>query len=127
MTEITLPAPPARVHFIGIGGIGMSGLAAVLHEQGYVVTGSDSGSNAQTEQLAAQGIAIQRGHEEIVNAAAADLSSSPPPSMTIPKSSRQPNGESRSSSAPDFWGCFRNRKSRSPSPVRTENRPRPEC
>lgn len=73
MTEIILPAPPARVHFIGIGGIGMSGLAAVLHAQGYVVTGSDSGSNAQIEQLAASGIAIQRGHLDTANAAAADL------------------------------------------------------
>ncbi len=73
MTEVTLPAPPARIHFIGIGGIGMSGLAAVLHEQGYVVTGSDSGSNAQTEQLEANGVVIQRGHTETVYAAAADL------------------------------------------------------
>jgi len=73
VSEITLPAPPARVHFIGIGGIGMSGLAAVLHGHGYVVTGSDSGSNAQTEQLAAKGVTIQRGHNETVNAAAADL------------------------------------------------------
>ena len=73
MTDFVLPPPPARVHFIGIGGIGMSGLAAVLHQQGYVVTGSDSGSNAQTEQLAAQGVAIQRGHAETANAAAADL------------------------------------------------------
>jgi UDP-N-acetylmuramate--alanine ligase len=73
MTDIILPAPPARVHFIGIGGIGMSGLAAVLHEQGYVVTGSDSGSNAQTEHLAATGIEIQLGHSDVANAAAADL------------------------------------------------------
>lgn len=73
MTEITLPVPPARVHFIGIGGIGMSGLAAVLHAQGYIVTGSDSGSNAQTELLAASGVVIQRGHTETANAAAADL------------------------------------------------------
>jgi UDP-N-acetylmuramate--alanine ligase len=73
MIEITLPPPPARVHFIGIGGIGMSGLAAVLHDQGYVVTGSDSGSNDQTEQLAASGIEVQRGHSDTANAAAADL------------------------------------------------------
>ncbi len=73
MTEITLPAPPARVHFIGIGGIGMSGLAAVLHGQGYIVTGSDSGANAQTLQLASRGVEIQRGHTETANAAAADL------------------------------------------------------
>lgn len=73
MTEITLPAPPARIHFIGIGGIGMSGLAAVLHEQGYLVSGSDSGENAQTEQLAKRGIAIQRGHDRTDHAASADL------------------------------------------------------
>jgi UDP-N-acetylmuramate--alanine ligase len=73
MTDMILPAPPARVHFVGIGGIGMSGLAAVLHEQGYVVTGSDSGSNAQTEHLAATGIEIQLGHSDVANAAAADL------------------------------------------------------
>jgi UDP-N-acetylmuramate--alanine ligase len=73
MTEFNLPAPPARVHFIGIGGIGMSGLAAVLHEQGYVVTGSDSGSNVQTGQLSASGVVIQLGHTDTTNAAAADL------------------------------------------------------
>ncbi len=73
MTINVLPEPPARIHFIGIGGIGMSGLAAVLHEQGYVVTGSDSGSNAQTEQLKLRGVEIQRGHDERENASQADL------------------------------------------------------
>jgi len=73
MSDVNLPAPPAHIHFIGIGGIGMSGLAAVLHQQGYTVTGSDSSSNAQTEQLAASGIAIQRGHERTDYAAGADL------------------------------------------------------
>jgi UDP-N-acetylmuramate--alanine ligase len=73
MTISVLPDPPARIHFIGIGGIGMSGLASVLHGQGYVVTGSDSGFNAQTEQLAASGVDIQRGHDQTVNAAKANL------------------------------------------------------
>ena len=73
MTINVLPEPPARIHFIGIGGIGMSGLAAVLHEQGYVVTGSDSGSNAQTEQLKLRGVEIQRGHDERENASQANL------------------------------------------------------
>ncbi len=73
MTLDVLPEPSARVHFIGIGGIGMSGLAAVLHEQGFVVTGSDSGTNAQTEQLAARGIVIQRGHDLTELAATANL------------------------------------------------------
>jgi UDP-N-acetylmuramate--alanine ligase len=73
MTVSVLPPPPARIHFVGIGGIGMSGLAAVLHGQGYVVTGSDSGSNTQTEQLAASGVSIQRGHDLTENATRADL------------------------------------------------------
>ncbi len=73
MTFDMLPDPPARIHFIGIGGIGMSGLAAVLHEQGYVVTGSDSGTNAQTEQLALRGVSILRGHQQTEYAANANL------------------------------------------------------
>jgi UDP-N-acetylmuramate--alanine ligase len=73
MSDLILPEPPARIHFVGIGGIGMSGLASVLHEQGYIVTGSDSGANAQTEQLAAAGITVQRGHAQTDHAARADL------------------------------------------------------
>lgn len=73
MTGPTLPAPPARIHFVGIGGIGMSGLAAVLHEQGYLVTGSDSGMNAQTEDLLQRGVTIQRGHDATELAARADF------------------------------------------------------
>lgn len=73
MTVNVLPDPPARIHFIGIGGIGMSGLARVLHDQGYAVSGSDSGTNAQIEQLSARGVAIQRGHDSTRHAAAADL------------------------------------------------------
>lgn len=53
-----------HVHFIGIGGAGMSGLARVLLDAGAVVTGSDSKPNAQTDELAARGAQItfqQRG------------------------------------------------------------------
>lgn len=73
MTSVVLPPPPARVHFIGIGGIGMSGLAAVLHGQGYTVTGSDSGVNPQTAALGEAGVRIVRGHDDPSFAAAADL------------------------------------------------------
>jgi UDP-N-acetylmuramate--alanine ligase len=48
---ISLPAPPARVHFVGIGGIGMSGLARILHAWGYQVTGSDAAASDQTIRL----------------------------------------------------------------------------
>ncbi|MCC7040756.1 MAG: UDP-N-acetylmuramate--L-alanine ligase [Burkholderiales bacterium] len=51
-----------RVHFVGIGGAGMSGIAEVLATQGYVVTGSDLVANAATERLARLGVRITLGH-----------------------------------------------------------------
>ena len=50
------------VHFIGIGGIGMSGLAEVFHCYGYSVQGSDLKSSKVTERLEYMGIAIKIGH-----------------------------------------------------------------
>ena len=51
-----------RVHFVGIGGTGMSGLAEVMCTLGYQVSGSDVADNAVTKRLAKLGIAVQRGH-----------------------------------------------------------------
>ncbi|HZH43435.1 MAG TPA: UDP-N-acetylmuramate--L-alanine ligase [Lysobacter sp.] len=51
-----------RVHFVGVGGVGMSGLAEVLCTLGYRVSGSDMADNAVTRRLASLGIAVQRGH-----------------------------------------------------------------
>jgi len=53
---------PQPVHFVGIGGIGMSGLAEVLIELGYRVTGSDVKLSASTDRLAARGALIFEGH-----------------------------------------------------------------
>src|SRR6266853_4042314 len=53
---------PQPVHFTGIGGIGMSGLAEVLLELGYPVTGSDLRLSPTTERLAARGAVIFEGH-----------------------------------------------------------------
>src|SRR5690348_16474516 len=53
----------ARVHFIGIGGIGMCGMAELLHNLGAHVTGSDASENAQTERLKNMGIQVFSGHE----------------------------------------------------------------
>ncbi|MFZ2957021.1 MAG: UDP-N-acetylmuramate--L-alanine ligase [Candidatus Ozemobacteraceae bacterium] len=50
------------VHFIGIGGVGMSGLARILLESGTPVSGSDLGENSQTRMLAALGARIFFGH-----------------------------------------------------------------
>jgi UDP-N-acetylmuramate--alanine ligase len=51
-----------NIHFVGIGGSGMSGIAEVLLNLGYGVSGSDLGSNAATERLARLGARITRGH-----------------------------------------------------------------
>jgi UDP-N-acetylmuramate--alanine ligase len=50
------------VHFVGIGGAGMSGIAEVLVNLGYDVSGSDTASNAATQRLADLGARVARGH-----------------------------------------------------------------
>src|SRR5579859_7146202 len=51
-----------RIHFVGIGGIGMSGIAEVLLNLGYKVSGSDLKNSAVTQRLASLGAAIFEGH-----------------------------------------------------------------
>ncbi len=51
-----------RIHFVGIGGIGMSGIAEVLLNLGYKVSGSDLKKSAVTERLAGLGAAVFEGH-----------------------------------------------------------------
>ena len=50
-----LPRDIGPVHFVGIGGIGMSGIAEVLVNLGYTVTGSDAADNANVKRLREQG------------------------------------------------------------------------
>ncbi|HUZ76663.1 MAG TPA: Mur ligase domain-containing protein [Chloroflexota bacterium] len=57
-----VPAEP--VHFVGVGGIGMSGIAKILLEDGCAVSGSDLASNRNTEELAQLGARIFQGHDE---------------------------------------------------------------
>ena len=52
-----------RVHFIGIGGAGMGGIAEVLHTLGFQVSGSDLGANAMTRRLGDLGVQIDIGHD----------------------------------------------------------------
>ncbi len=54
---------PQHVHFVGIGGIGMSGIAEVLLTLGYQVSGSDIKSGAITERLSQLGATIYAGHQ----------------------------------------------------------------
>jgi UDP-N-acetylmuramate--alanine ligase len=51
-----------NIHFVGIGGSGMSGIAEVLLNLGYTVSGSDLGSNAATQRLAELGAKVTKGH-----------------------------------------------------------------
>ena len=51
-----------RVHFVGIGGAGMSGIAEVLATQGYQVSGSDLSASAATRRLASLGVKVTIGH-----------------------------------------------------------------
>ncbi len=52
------------IHFVGIGGVGMSGIAEVLHNLGYEISGSDITENRVTKRLAELGINIFIGHDE---------------------------------------------------------------
>jgi UDP-N-acetylmuramate--alanine ligase len=66
-----------RVHFIGIGGAGMSGIAEVLHTLGYDVSGSDRAHSSVTERLAKMGVDVAIGHaaEHVANVDAVVVSS----------------------------------------------------
>jgi UDP-N-acetylmuramate--alanine ligase len=52
-----------RIHFIGIGGIGMSGIAELLANLGYSVSGSDEKKSAVTDRLGTLGIRVAQGHD----------------------------------------------------------------
>src|SRR3989304_9995760 len=53
-----------RIHFVGIGGAGMSGIAEGLHNLGYTVSGSDKSENKVTRRLHGLGINVVQGHAQ---------------------------------------------------------------
>ncbi|HUN51375.1 MAG TPA: UDP-N-acetylmuramate--L-alanine ligase [Candidatus Sulfotelmatobacter sp.] len=59
-----LPLDIGTIHFVGIGGIGMSGIAEIMHNLGYSVQGSDLTANANVKRLAGLGITVFEGHRE---------------------------------------------------------------
>jgi len=61
--KIRLPFRVGVVHFVGIGGIGMSGIAEVMHNLGYHVQGSDVSDNANVQRLRDKGINVYIGHD----------------------------------------------------------------
>lgn len=66
LAQIRAMVPEMRrvrcIHFVGIGGAGMSGIAEVLLNEGYQITGSDISVNAVTERLSQLGATIHIGH-----------------------------------------------------------------
>lgn len=72
VANLRLPDPPARLHMIGIGGVGVSGLARMLARRGYVVTGSDMNDSPTVRELRTEGIPVAIGHDA-ANVGAADL------------------------------------------------------
>ncbi len=73
MSRSALPLKPGPAHFIGIGGIGMSGIAEIMLRQGYLVQGSDAKASANTERLARLGARIFVGHDPAHIAGAAAI------------------------------------------------------
>src|SRR6187549_2819820 len=71
-----------RIHFVGIGGAGMSGIAEVLANLGYQVSGSDVSANAATRRLSGMGVGVHIGHkaEQVQGVDAVVVSSAVQPS-----------------------------------------------
>ncbi len=61
--ELQIPDELGRVHFVGIGGSGMSGIARMMHQAGVAVTGSDRSANYSTDALVELGIPVAIGHD----------------------------------------------------------------
>ena len=72
-----LPTELGPVHFVGIGGIGMSGIAEVLVNLGYTVRGSDASDSANVKRLREKGVVVEIGHkaENLDNAVVVVVSS----------------------------------------------------
>ena len=76
-----LPLDIGVIHFVGIGGIGMSGIAEILHNLGYKVRGSDLADSYNTKRLKDKGIPVEIGHraENLADAAVIVISSAVKP------------------------------------------------
>jgi UDP-N-acetylmuramate--alanine ligase len=63
MGVITMFGKMKKIHFVGIGGIGMSGIAELLSNQGFIISGSDLRNSQVTERLKSKNIRISIGHD----------------------------------------------------------------
>src|SRR3979490_1774384 len=87
-----LPREIGPIHFVGIGGIGMSGIAEVLCNLGYTVQGSDASESANVSRLRDKGITINVGHKA-ENVAGADV-------LVVSTAMKRDNPELRATRAP---------------------------
>ena len=99
----TLPIDAGGIHFVGIGGIGMSGIAEILHNLGHRVQGSDIAENANTERLRGLGIKVEIGHRAANLGEAGVVVVSSAIRRTIPRSRRRAAPACRSCGAPRCW------------------------
>ena len=118
---------PQPVHFVGIGGAGMSGIAAVLHELGVEVRGSDLKASRYTRHLIESGVPVDRGsrrRQPRRRHAGGDLLGDPRPT---PRCARRAPPVCRCCGAPrcsrESWSCA----AASPWPAPTARRPPPRC
>ena len=92
------------IHFVGIGGIGMSGIAEVMHNLGYKVQGSDVAEGYVVEGLRKRGIPVMIGHDAGQSRRRrGGRHARPRSSATIPRSRPRSSGASRWSAAPRCW------------------------
>jgi UDP-N-acetylmuramate--alanine ligase len=87
-----LPLTIGPIHFVGIGGIGMSGIAEVLHTLGYQVQGSDISEGTNVARLREAGIPVAVGHDAGNLGARRSWWSPPPCSATTPRCRRRARG-----------------------------------
>ncbi len=98
-----LPRELGPIHFVGIGGIGMSGIAEVLHNQGYTVQGSDASESANVKRCAISGSAASSAMTPPTLARRKFWSSRPRSRRTIPSWSWRARSACPWSAAPRCW------------------------
>ena len=92
-----------RIHFVGIGGIGMSGIAELLANLGYEVSGSDAKRSKVTDRLEQLGVRFFVGHDAANVGSATSWWCRRPSAPAIRKRRRRCGGRFRSSRAPRCW------------------------
>ena len=99
-----LPRDIGPIHFVGIGGIGMSGIAEVLINLGYTVQGSDAADSANVKRLRDKGVKVSIGHKAGEHRRRRGASSSRRrSSATIRSSSPRARSACRWCAAPRCW------------------------